>query len=177
MNIIFCYVNVPVASAGDAIRKYAPNAEWIDTSGTIYDYNEAIASHWTGKDDLLVIEGDKEIHAEVIPSMGACNELWCAYSYYNYPEPYHKKEIYGLGCTKYSAELQRQISTSEFCCPDPNWERVCMLCDGKGCWRFLDTRITIQILTKCISFAPHIHGMINHHHDYPDDWAYLRGLK
>lgn len=176
MRSIFCFVNEPVPIAAAAVKRYAPDSIWIDTSGNIYAYNEAIAEHWTGEDDLLVIEGDKEITADVVPSMSACGEPWCAYSYINYPAPYQKTEIYGLGCTKYSASTQRQIAVDEWIGPDPEWQTPCNICGGKGCWQFLDTRIAINILSKCISFSPHVHGAITHHHPYPDDWAAQRGL-
>ena len=59
MKIIFCYSKVPDSRAEAAIRKYAPDAEFVETPG-LFGYNEAIASRW-GQDDLIVIEGDKEI--------------------------------------------------------------------------------------------------------------------
>ena len=175
MKVIFCYANEPNPIAAKAIRLYAPEAEFIETSG-LFGYNTAIASNW-GKDDLVVIEGDKEITEEVIPSFSSCDEPWCIYEYWNFPAPHQQNIIYGLGCTKYSLNTQRQIDVSDFDCPDPEWLSTCKYCSGAGCWSYLDTRITIQILNRCISFAPHTHGRINHHHEYPADWAKQRGLE
>jgi hypothetical protein len=178
MQTIFAYNNVPNASAAEAIRKYSPDAEWIDTGKSIFDYNLAIASRWIGLEDLVVIEGDKEITAEVIPSFSDCNDPWCSYSYLVYPEPYQKSVRVGLGCTKYSADLQYKIPVDSFICNDPIGDKWvdCPDCNGTGCWRFLDTRISLAILQSCITFGPHVHGTINHHHEYPPDWAEQRGL-
>ena len=179
MKIIFCYTDVPDPRVEAAMRKYAPEAKFIDTSKSIYDYNKALVTHW-GLDDLVVIEHDKEITSEVIPSFTACDEPWCVYSYMCYPEPYQRDTIHGLGCTKYSLALQKQIDPFDFCGPDPEWlypSGPCRSCNGQGCWRGLDTRITLQILNKCISFTPHVHGRIEHHHTYPDGWKRERGLE
>ena len=105
MRVIFCYSSNPHPKALEAIAKFAPDAELVKTPG-LFGYNEAIASRW-GKDDLIVIEGDKEVTAEVIPSFASCDEPWCTYAYYNYPEPYQAYCSVGLGCAKFSVELQR----------------------------------------------------------------------
>lgn len=174
MNVIFCYASEPHPIALEAVAKFAPDAELVETPG-LFGYNEAIASRW-GVGDLVVIEGDKEISSEVIPSFASCDEPWCTFSYYNYPEPYQANCTVGLGCAKFSVALQRQIPTSAFLGPDiPTM--VCRDCDGAGCWRYLDTRIAFAILSRCITFSPHVHGEINHHHEYPDDWAKQRGLE
>ena len=177
MKIIFCYTNVPDSRAEAAIRKYAPKAEFAKCEG-LFGYNNIIAANWKGEEDLLVIEGDKEIHAEVVPSMEECNEDWCIYEYWNFPEPYQRNIIYGLGCTKYSARTQQLISTDEFLlCRSRRGCGYARTCKGLGCWRNLDVRIAIQVLAKCIRFAPHSHGRINHHHEYPADWEKQRGLE
>ena len=112
MKILFCYSNVPDARAEAAIRKYAPDAEFVETPG-LFGYNEALAERW-GQDDLIVIEGDKEITAEVIPSFAACPEPWCVYEYFTFPEPYRAKVQVGLGCARFSLECQQQIPTKCF---------------------------------------------------------------
>ncbi|MGH7240131.1 MAG: hypothetical protein ACREHG_08715 [Candidatus Saccharimonadales bacterium] len=175
MKVIFCYTNVPDARSADAIRKYAPTAEWIQTP-LHFDYNNALMSRWGSGEDIVIIEGDKEITDEVIPSFEACNEPWCTYSYYTFPTPYQRLITVGLGCTKYSADLQRQIPAEEI--SQPHLETLpCPDCDGKGCWRYMDTRISFAILNRCIVFTPHVHGELNHYHEYPSDWAKQRGLE
>jgi len=175
MKIIFCYTDVPNPRAAEAIRKYAPTAEWIRTVEH-HTYAKELTSRWDSGEDLVVIEGDKEITAEVIPSFEACDEPWCVYEYWNFPEPYQQNTIYGLGCTKYSAEAQRQIPAEEIYRKHDGVLNRCPDCNNDGCWRYMDTRISFAILSRCISFAPHVHGRVNHHHVYDDEWKRQRGL-
>lgn len=165
MKVICCYRNMESRAAA-ALEKYAPMVEMVDTSASIYTYNEVIASHWTGKYDLIVIEEDKEITADVIPAFSNCNHLWCAFEYDIYPEPYCRTVSTGLGCTRYSAEIQRVVGISEFLCDDlPCWG-MCGQCKGKGCWRYLDSRMAHAIRGHGVDVS--VHGFIEHHHDYMD---------
>lgn len=168
MKIIFCYSGEPDLESFRAITKFAPQAELVDTSGSIYDYNEAIASRWTGESDLVVIEGDKEITAEVIPSFNDCDEPWCTFKYKNLPGHLRMVVTIGLGCAKFSAELQREVGISEFICPDVPWQ-PCRHCGNKGCWNQLDARMARAFGNHDIDF-PHVHGHVKHHHVYDDKW-------
>jgi hypothetical protein len=154
-----------------ALDLYAPNCEYVDTSATIWDYGKAIASRWTGEDDLVVIEDDKEITAEVLPSFANCGHLWCSYSYLVYPPPYQLMVEIGLGCTRYSAQIQRIVDISEFLCADDTNLPVCKYCAGKGCWNHLDVRIAKAIRNhqdpKTSGIIDvHCHGEVLHHHNY-----------
>jgi hypothetical protein len=163
MQVLYCYVEKEVHSLF-ALRKHAPRAKLIDTSGSIYDYNDTIASYWTGKEDLVVIEGDKEITHKVLPSFAKCKKPWCTYSAFAWPGPMKVDLDFGLSCAKFSAELQRLISPSEFlCADDPVWSK-CTLCQGKGCWKYLDARIAKAIRIRGVDV--HCHGHIRHFHDY-----------
>jgi hypothetical protein len=163
VKVIYCYCETNPHSEF-AIRKFAPRAEWINTSGSIYDYNYAIQDHWTGKEDLVVIEGDKEITHEVLPSFTKCKKPWCSFSSYIFPKSMGIETFIGLGCTRYSAKLQQMVDTSEFLCDDdPIWS-VCPHCQGKGCWRYLDSRMAKAIRNHEIDV--HVHGHVKHYHDY-----------
>jgi len=175
MRIIYCYSGEPNPIAAEAVSKFAPNAEWIKNTHH-QSYARNLTDRWNSGEDILVIEGDKEITSEVVPSLAACDEPWCTYGYYNYPKPYQRLITVGLGCTRYSAELQCQIPVDEIYCKHMA-TLPCPDCNGDGCWRYMDTRISFAILTRCITFAPHVHGEINHHHYYPPDWARQRGLE
>lgn len=165
MRVICCYTKQEEYSAA-ALEKYAPEVELIDTSGSIYAYNEAIASRWDGSDGLVVIEGDKEISSDTLPSFAACPDLWCSYSYRVYAEPHSIEVAIGLGCVRYSAEVQRIAEVSEFLCEDDALWPMCHDCGGKGCWRHLDARIAKAIRAHGVDV--HVHGQIQHHHDYPN---------
>ena len=147
-----------------ALEKYAPTATWIDTSSSIYAYGEAVASYWTGEDDLVVIESDKEITAEVIPSFALCDSYWCSYSYYVFPPTYQREVSIGLGCARYSVLAQQTITVDEFICEDDWRFSPCAFCNGKGCWMHLDSRIAQALRSHAVNVC--CHGRISHHHDY-----------
>jgi hypothetical protein len=134
----------------------------------LFGYPETLASYWTGEDDLIVIEGDKEINADVIPSFNDCDEPWCTFKYKNLPPPYRKTVTIGLGCAKFSAETQKIVPVSEFVCADVPWQ-PCRLCKNAGCWQQLDARLAMALEKHGIDF-PHLHGNIKHHHTYDDAW-------
>ena len=164
MRVICAYTNLHPATA-EALAKYAPDAELFETPGT-FDYNHVIESVWDSGDDLVVIEQDKIITAEVISSFAACNHDWCVYSYDTFPPPYTMEVSIGLGCTKFSARVQHDIPVSEFLYgDDPAWP-TCPNCNGVGCWRYLDSRID-----KCLwerNVPTYVHGRVEHMHSYPD---------
>jgi len=175
MIVIFCYSGEPHPLAVSAVEKYAKQAKFIENI-RLFDYNRAIASHWTAEEDLVVIEGDKEIGPDTLPSFEACSEPWCTYACETFPPPYTRVTTTGLACAKFSAECQMMISTDDFLRPDYPMREPCQDCGGRGCWRYLDTRIATAILNKCVAMAPHVHGRVKHHHEYPPDWAQRKGL-
>ena len=179
MRVIVCHTGNINPEAAEALEKYAPKAEYVDTSGSIYAYNEAIASRWDGSDDLVVIEQDKVITADVLPTFEACEEsrqhFWCAYSYDVFPPPYTKEVSIGLGCTKYSWVVQRLVKPEEFLGPDSECLPKCPHCQGKGCWLYLDSRIGFAVMNRMIQVS--VHGKIKHHHEYSPDWAKQVGLE
>ncbi len=173
MRIICAHTGNIHPKALEALKKYAPDTEYVDTSGSIFDYNEAVASRWTGKEDLVVIEQDKEITAEVVSAFASCDHFWCSYSYDVFPAPYTKEVTFGLGCSRYSAVVQRLVDPSEFTGPDPDILPQCRHCHGQGCWCYLDSRIAFALWNRMISVE--VHGKVNHHHYYPADWPNLKG--
>ncbi len=163
MRVVCCYCKIQPETQR-ALDLYAPDCEYVDTSATIRDYGEAIASRWTGESDLVIIEDDKEITADVLPSFEKCTSYWCSYSYMIYPEGHQHEIEIGLGCTRYSARLQQIIDKSEFMCRDQDFFDPCRHCEGAGCWNLLDARIAHA--ARCHGINVHVHGMVNHYHDY-----------
>lgn len=148
----------------EAIGKYAPQCEFKETVG-IFGYNEVMLKAW-GHDDLVVIEADKVITADVIPSFKECDLPWCVYSYWSFPPPYRREVYTGLGCTRYSLEFQKQFPPALWLFgDDPDWP-FCEDCQGFGCWRNLDVRISQRAQRAGVKI--HKHGMVEHLHDYTD---------
>ncbi len=172
MNIIFCYGNRPQSEVEQAVRDFAPDAEFCKTEG-LYGYCDVIESHWNKGEDLVVIEGDKIITYDVIPSFNSCDKLWCSYSYplgcYHYQEGLqeHVLEAFtGLGCIKYSARLQQAVPVEDFLHDDHGLWPPCPFCDGVGCWNYLDLRIAREVEVH-FEDRVHIHGRLEHRHEYP----------
>ncbi len=162
MRVIYCYTTKPENRSAESITKYAPLAEWHSTPN-IFDYPNIVASFWTGKEDLVLLEGDTEITAEVLPSFENCSNYWCSYSYMVNPPPNEYKWSAGTGCTLYSANAQQIVSVDEIWGDDPAWNH-CPYCDGSGCWNYIDSRIARALRSHGINV--HVHGMVKHHHDY-----------
>jgi len=167
MSVICCFSSEPHLQALKAILRFYPQTEFVKTEG-LFGYPQVIAARWDASDDLIVIEGDKEINSSVIPSFSACSELWCTYAYETLPAPYTKRVTYGLGCAKFSAELQRIVHSGEFICEDVPWQ-PCRHCGGRGCWNQLDVRMARAFEAHGVS-NPHVHGQIIHHHKYDPMW-------
>lgn len=165
MRVICTHTGPVKAETAEAIELYAPQTEFCETLG-LFGYNEVMLRNW-GIDDLVVIEGDKVITADTVPTFAQCEEPWCCYSYYNFPEPYRREVVTGLGCTKYSLAFQRRFQPREWLFGDhPDWP-LCIDCGGVGCWRNLDVRISTLAMRN--GLRVHIHGQVEHIHDYSDN--------
>lgn len=172
MHIICCYTSICPETL-EALAKYAPEAEMVRTPG-LFGYCDALEHHWDTGDDLVVIEGDKVITAEVMSSFSSCNEPWCSYKVKLHGYGYRLGTEYtaileattGLGCTKFSADIQRQVSADEFLHNDGDsfWP-PCPFCQGEGCWNYLDLRIARAILSRGVGIC--VHGEVEHIHEQP----------
>lgn len=167
MRVICCYSTSVKPQTRAALDKYAPGTEYVETKG-LFGYGEAIRDRWTGEDDLVIVEGDKEIKADTLSSFEACDKLWCTTKHETLPAPWTRVVVNSLACAKFSATVQRLVAPSAFLCRDPFWA-PCRRCDSQGCWAQLDTRLAIAI-TPLANGLPHVHGWVNHHHTYDDKW-------
>jgi hypothetical protein len=146
-----------------SVNRHAPGAIFEDTSENDFAYWRAIKKHWTGDEDLVVIEQDIEIHEDVIPSFIKCYEPWCVFVYeMGAPQCWLNESF---GCTKFSAKLQRAVPAAD-------------ICDGDHVWAGLDIALSQKLKQHTNVFAPyakrqnalctsHIHGHLRHHHRYP----------
>jgi len=160
VRVLCCFTDLYDATQA-ALAKYAPDAELVDVSGDDYAYWKAICAAWTGEDDLLIVEQDIEIHKTVIPQMAACPEPWCTFPYRLWrPDAWCYN---ALGCTKFSAGLQRDVSPAEIEQVQARWlvpnashpgamtyspevmaEGMLCECGRQGsppCWRHIDFKI------------------------------------
>ena len=87
------------------------DVEYVDVSGSEFDYWRAIKARWSGAGDLLIIEQDIVIRPGVVEELLACPESWCAFGFITCDPEYVLYE--GLGCTRFRKELMRQVSMQE----------------------------------------------------------------
>ena len=123
-----------------------------------FGYWREIKARWDGREDLVVVEQDVEIHDTVLKEFTECTEPWCCFPYKIFAQKYCSV---GLGCTRFSAQLQQEVSL------DILSERFnkCEFCEGKGCWWHLDGPILQHLQSK--GYSQHVHSPeVIHHHDY-----------
>ncbi len=166
MRILVPYVSMH-PKAMDALPHYDPRLRFAYTGRQPTDYWHAVRKYWTGERDLVIIEQDNEIHPEVLPSFESCPKLWCSFWYKgplygmdatnwvfgdgNTFYPNLQRMVTGIGCVKFSAELQRRIPASTIAHDDQGWDT-------------LDEQISSRLLNA--AYSPHIHGEVKHHHEY-----------
>ena len=172
MKVICTYTNHPQADAAEALARYAPETEYCETVG-LYGYCDVIEAHWTGLEDLVVVEGDKVVTAETIPSFASCDRPFCGCwtpipnkRYQIGLETFQYNVIMGIGCNKFTAELQREVTPDEFLHDDGDIEPPCPFCAGRGCWNYLDIRMTRAFMAHGVTIHPH--GWVDHKHEYPN---------
>ncbi len=150
-RIICCFTKLH-PSTFITVKKYAPTAEFVCTAGNDYTYRDVIREYWTGESDLITIEQDNVITPKVVKSFTRCRKPWCVYSYQGPPQCGYLYR--SLGCTKFSAKLQQQVPFDDF--------------DTEGMvWQYIDAKINGHFWF--LDIKPHVHGHIEHYHDYSKD--------
>lgn len=154
MRVLACY-------NGDSLRpetyralvKYVPlgTLELVNVAGNVSNYWRQFRARWIGEFDLMTVEQDNVITAEMIPSFAMCDEPWCVYAYEGPP---HMDELMdtALGCTRFTAALQQAVPVKEISESD------------YFSWQFIDYRLSVVLQQK--GYKPHVHGEVKHLHDY-----------
>lgn len=141
-------------------------------------YHTLIEQMWSMKRTFVVIEQDVLVQRDTISTLLSCRRPWCGCHY----------QIGGaldtsvmLGCTKFSASMQRlhpkmMERVGEFGCEQygkaPFSHANCANPTGvehdgvvPRSWVRLDTRIS-TVLMQELHYKPHRHGLVEHLHDY-----------
>jgi hypothetical protein len=150
---LVCFYTKLDPRAEAALKLFAPDVgleiEWVETPDPGMSYANELEARWTGEDDLILIEQDKEIFSNTLPSLMTCSNLWCTATYWLFPEPHTTLCIGGFGATKFSAQIQRDVKVSEF---------------AGDRQQGIDRRFIDLLLTKSIPAC--LHSMVTHHHVY-----------
>jgi hypothetical protein len=151
---LLCMYNDLDPRVAAALDKYAyPNGlvtEWIDTSESLQTYAEELGKRWNQGDDIILVEQDKELTEEMIPSLMACDELWCGYAIWFNPVPHTMLAMGAFGIVKFSQRVQELVAMSDF----------------EGQYQFQIDRRFYDHLIENHDAGCHIHGMAVHHHVY-----------
>ena len=137
----------------DALAKFAPTAEHVDTSAQWWSYWEAFRVRWTGTESLIVIEQDIEITADTVPSFDVCPEPWCTFSYSG-PMDFVYRD--SLGCARFTASFQQMVPVEGPGVLSP-WMH----------WMHMDHFLIEKFRVAGFTGA-HVHGEVRHHHVFAD---------
>lgn len=137
-----------------SLKRHAPAAglevEWVNTGESLQAYAAELEKRWDGTEDLIVVEHDKEIYADTLPSLMSCCHLWCGYAYWVGVAPHTALAIAGFGVTRFSAAVQHLVPVDKFAGPY---------------WHGIDRRFYDYLLENHGTVC-HLHGQVTHHHVY-----------
>ena len=156
---VLCGVTSPHPVTVEGLTAFAPQAEVADVSGGDEAYWHQISARWAGEADLVIIEQDIEIRQDTVISLADCSEDWCCFAYRIFARGIRLRT--GLGCTKFSAALQRKIPAEVIA----EGFAGCDGCAGRACWWHLDWHIATAL--KQAGLEPHVHGDVTHLRAYP----------
>jgi hypothetical protein len=161
VRILCCYTFIHPRTV-ESLRLHAPGTEFVGVVGDDFAYWREIKSRWNGEDSLTIIEHDIEIHEDVIGQFRSCPEPWCAFPYEVLARGNWLDQ--GIGCTKFSAELQRLVPAEEI----ESVPASCWRCPGRpDCWSHIDSRISQTMAA---------HGITVHRHGPPYVRHYNKAL-
>lgn len=97
---------------------------WEDVSGDEFAYWRLMARLWEPSDDLVIVEHDVELRADVIEQFNTCERLWCTHGYDNICHP-ECMEAWSnaLGCTRFRKELIAACPDAVLSIPD-EWHKI-----------------------------------------------------
>ncbi len=111
MRILCCYTQLHWATRFTLTafaQGHQIDLELTNVSANDKLYWRNIERCWTGKQDLMIVEQDIEIHGDVIPAFQSCPSLWCTFPY-RLGGPDNLLET-GLGCVRFRKEVQRAVT-------------------------------------------------------------------
>lgn len=127
------------------------DAEWVDVSGSIYEYWNALRDYWLPQHDLTIIEHDVQARPEIFEEFEACPEPWCVFPYSNHTNADAEAWRNMLGCTRFRKELIAAVPDALTNC-QPRWRDWHYTCDGIG------------FNLRAAGFSHHWHGPAVRHH-------------
>ena len=161
MITLCCPVRLWPATA-TALAEHAPQALIVPIGEVdITQPWTTYAQHW-GTDDLLIVEQDVIIHADVIPQLEACPEPWCVFPGRHQAQGGGWMKD-GLLCNRFRTEFMQAV-------PVEAVEAIpasCPRCEGHNpkCWAHLDGRT--REAGEAAGFKIHVHWPSVGHQNWP----------
>lgn len=159
MIVLCCPVNLMPATAA-ALAEHAPGAQIVRIpAGDITRPWRDYAARWA-TDDLVVIEQDIIIHADVIPQFEACPEPWCLFPFRHYAQGGGWMKD-GIGCNRFRREFMEAVPVEAVEAQGGS----CNRCNGENrqCWAHLDGRT--REAGEAAGFRIHVHWPSVGHRD------------
>lgn len=97
-------VVVPYTFELPDVRAALPDAEWRYVGGSDDAYWELLSELWRAGEGFTIVEHDIVPSTETLDELTTCGADWCACQY-----PFEATMLYGLGATKFSADLTRRL--------------------------------------------------------------------
>ena len=89
----------------DALHGEGIDSEWVDVSGSPYDYWRVLCDYFEPTHDLAICEHDVEWRPDVTAAFRDCPEVWCVFPYSNHTPSHAEAWRNMLGCTRFRKEL------------------------------------------------------------------------
>jgi hypothetical protein len=126
-GVLVAYTNVK-----PSVKLALPDGEYVDVSGSDFDYWRVMSDYWEPTYDLRVCEQDVVWRPDVLEAFARCPEPWCVFAYDDYHSP-EDAEAWAnmLGCTRFRKELIAAVPNAVSNVEERfrDWH---YLCDGLG---------------------------------------------
>ncbi len=158
MRVLACYADGLRQEAYRAMVNNIPvgSLEMVNVSGDPTAYWREFRARWRGEYDLMTVEQDNVITADCFSSFAACDQPWCSYAYQ--AQGPGDGTVNSMGCARFARELQRAVPFSQ---GDVDDQRMSA---ADYHWQWMDA-----VMAGCFrdkGFEPHVHGEVEHLHDY-----------
>jgi hypothetical protein len=158
MRVLACYAgNQLRPETYRALVRYVPVSclEMVNVEGNVSNYWHEFRRRWKADYELITVEQDNVITADVLPSFQMCTQPWCVFEYLGPPHMSDRWLATSLGCSRFSRSLQAEVPISEISESD------------YFTWHLIDFRLGIVLREK--GYTPHVHGQVDHLHAYETD--------
>lgn len=152
---VICPFTIIDPRTAQLLDEHAPGHRRVYVGQTTESYWELLAAEWQKPGDLILVEQDNALRADVIPSFDACDGVWCGFPY-----PIGEQLLVCLGMTRFREELKLA---------EPDLLEVVGL-DGTGglrpkMWQRLDIRLMEELHHRGYSAHEHLPAT-EHFHKY-----------